>query len=539
MVRAMLQNKTFYPTPKPLIRKMAEKIKQPEKWTLKVLEPQAGKGDIIKYLTEDYSYSNRHSEFRNEHISAIEIDQDLQATLIGKGIRVIDSDFLSFSGPDKFDLIIANPPFDEGDKHLLKAIDIMYHGEIVFLLNAETIRNPYTNIRKELAKKLSELNADVEYIQGAFQDSQRPTGVEIALVYINIERKVEDDLFKGVDDKAPEFNPEIETNHEVSNRKTVQEMVAEYNQIVIIGIQTITDYYKNYRKVGTYIGLNKEADRYASGGETLTGLMKMQVNDLVVAVRKTFWRKTLDLKEVTSRLTSEKRKEFDQQIEHRSNMDFTESNIRQFVLNLIGNYEQTLTEAVMDLFDTFTIKNSYSGGLYDDNIHYFSGWKTNNAFKVGKKVIIPIYRGYSKGPFIDDYSGKWKLQYGAGEILSDIDKVCSYFDGMNHYRSITSAIESAFAQGQSRKIESTYFTITCYKKGTIHLVFNDENIRRRFNVTACKGKEWLMHEYGKKRYNDMTPDEKQVVDSFEGKKSYDQNLGTALFAPKEMLKIAA
>ena len=39
-----------------------------------------------------------------------------------------------------------NPPFSEGDKHLLKAINIMKNGgQIVCILNAETIKNPYSN----------------------------------------------------------------------------------------------------------------------------------------------------------------------------------------------------------------------------------------------------------------------------------------------------------------------------------------------------------------------------------------------------------
>jgi len=186
----MLNNKSFYPTPGRLIRQMVEKIQgNPQT----ILEPSAGKGDIIDYIKDD---NNHYLQYSN--ISAIESDPELQATLIGKGYKLIDTDFLSYAGPDQFDLIIANPPFDEGDKHLLKAIQIMYSGEIIFLLNAETLRNPCTNIRKELVRQLKDLNADITPIGQVFKESERPTSVEVALVYINIERKIEDDLFAGV-----------------------------------------------------------------------------------------------------------------------------------------------------------------------------------------------------------------------------------------------------------------------------------------------------------------------------------------------------
>ncbi|MCK5601732.1 DUF4942 domain-containing protein, partial [Candidatus Pacearchaeota archaeon] len=260
----------------------------------------------------------------------------------------------------------------------------------------------------------------------------------------------------------------------------------------------------------------------------------------IQSVRTAFWRRILDLREVQSRLTSSKQKEFEHAIKLRCDMDFTEGNIRQFVLNLIGGYEQTLTDAVLTLFDKFTIRHCHSDGLYEKNIHYFSGWKTNNAFKVGKKVIIPLYGGWGSGPFIG-YSGEWKLDYGAYDELRDIDVVMNYFDGCSHYRSIREAVEQAFYHdGQSRKILSTYFEITCYKKGTIHLTFRDENILRRFNIAACRGKNWLMHDYGNKRFTDLSAEEKTTVESFEGGESgmfgprtYVKNLNKPVFADKK------
>lgn len=524
----LLSNKTFYPTLETLIARMISKIKRRPS---KILEPSAGKGDIVDYLAQHYDY--------RYDISAIEIDEELQATLRGKGIKLIDSDFLEYSGPDKFDLIIANPPFDEGDKHLLKAIDIMYDGEIVFLLNAETIKNPYTYIRKDLIKKLNELNAEIEYIPNAFKDAERPTDVEVALVYINIKRNIEDDLFAGCDDKTESVNPEVEQNYEVSTGKTIEELVAEYNQVVNIGIETIIGYYKNYRKIGKYIGLNKEAKGYSfAPDENMTSLMKGQVNDMLNVVRTDFWRRTLDLKEVRSRLTAKKKDEFETLITKHCYMDFTERNIRQFVLNLMGGFEQTLIDAVVEIFDKFTVKHCYSDGLYDENIHYFTGWKTNKAFKVNKKVIIPIYGRACDSAFFD--WGKWKLNWDAKDRLNDIDIVVNYFDGMRgSYLSMADAIEDAFRHGQSSKIESTYFTVTCYKKGTIHLTFKDDDILRRFNVAACKGKGFLPHEYGTKAYWDMSEEEQTVVNSFEGQESYARNLNQPLFSATPVIRIAA
>lgn len=527
-------NATFYPTPAELITLMIEKIQGQPNY---ILDPSAGRGDIIDAMcgrSADYDVSHPHYRFIRSQFAAIECDDDLRAVLIGKGIKVVDTDFLAFEGPDKFDLIIANPPFNEGDRHLLKAIEIMYCGQIIFLLNAETIRNPFTHTRKILAKELEELDAEIEFLPNAFAHAERQARVDIALVNITVQRNVEDDLFANVDDKAEGPMREFEENHEVTTGRRIEELVAEYNQVIDIGTETIVGYYRNYRKIGGYIGLNKEAKSQSPDGETLTKLMQNTLNDVLVTVRKDFWRRTLTLKEVSSRLTESKQKEFDYQIEKRCDMDFTERNIRQFILNLMSGYRQTLMDAVVNIFEKFTIRHCYSGGLYDENIHYFNGWKTNKAFKVNRKVIIPVYGSYG-GAFWDNDFKKWHLNWQTARNLLDIDIVMNYFDGMTpHYRSIPEAVKDAFGRGngtnvRTAKIRSTYFTITVHKKGTVHLTFNDPNILRRFNVAACIGKGWLPHDYGTKPYTRMSDEERDVVNSFEGETSYQSHTGEPLF----------
>jgi len=490
-----------------------------------ILEPSAGKGDIIDHLTDGYRY-----QYRNIH--AIEKDETLQATLRGKGVKVIDSDFLTFAGPDKYDAIIANPPFDEGDKHLLKAIDIMYCGEIVFLLNAETIRNPYTNTRKVLVHKLSELNAEIEYIPDAFLTAERRTKVEIALVYINIERQVEDDLFKGVTDTASDTSETIEPDHEIQTKNNIKNMVDDYNRVVKVGTETLLGYYRNYNHIGEFIQLKENGDEgnlYYHDSATLTQLMQDKLNGFLRDVRKHYWSEVLELKPVTDRLTSHKRDLFYHQVEKQTYMDFTEYNIRSFILNIIDGYEQTLTDAVVALFDEMSKKYAWDdNNEFEKNIHYFNGWKTNKAFFVNEKVVIPYYHFWDVwGSGVSN--GKWKVNYQDTSRLHDIDLVMNYFDGRAYYTSIIDALGSAFEREQTRKVLSTFFEISVFKKGTLHLTFRDENIRRRFNIAACKGKGWLPQDYGAKPFTQLPYDEQAVVESFEGKKSYSQNVGKSIF----------
>ena len=527
-------NPDFYPTPKALAKKMLEKIKGHPK---RILEPSAGKGDLVDAILDHF---DGYRMGRAEGF-CIEADPVLQATLRGNRHTVIDGDFLEFTGPDKFDALVANPPFSEGDKHLLKAIDIMYRGEIVCLLNAETLRNPHTNTRKLLARRLEELEAEIEFIEGAFQDAERSTGVDIALVYIRIENSVDNDLFAGADDIDEGCTESVSDNHELATGKGITEIVAEYNQVVQYGTETIVAFYRNYPKTHKYLTLNDVGGKLSSyrDGKDRTTLMQDAVNRLVADVRVDFWRRVLDLREVRSRMTSKKMSEFEHALSQHSQLDFTEKNIAQFVLNLVGGYEQTLTEAVIEIFDFFSDRHSYRGGENEKNIHYFNGWKTNKSFKVGKRVVVPLSGGIGSSAFYDHTVRRWRLDYGAARELRDIDTVMNYFDGMNGYISLAQAIEMAFSRGETSGF-STYFKFTCHKKGSAHLTFRDENIRRRFNLVACRGKRWLPEDYGRKPYADMDAEEKAVVEAFEGQASYQEHLGLPEFAEgARLMKSAA
>lgn len=527
------KNKDFYPTPSRLFFDMWFKIPEKDRDAAKyILEPEAGAGDIIEQIKKNHRYH------RNTTIHAIEKDPNLISILRGKDITVIDYDFLNYSGSDKYDIIIGNPPFSEGDKHLLKAIDIMYSGHIVFLLNAETIKNPCTNTRKMLAETLDKLNADIDYKSGAFSFAERHTPVEVAIIHIHIKRDIKTDLFDGIE-QIPEEKINFGEAHrqsELVEKDSIRNLVAKYNRAVKIGTQTMLDFYKNYHHVSGYMDLVVN-DGDAKDSKELTQKMNGTLNDFLKTIRKDYWKQVLLLEKVKDRMTVKKRLEFEKAIQDNAFMDFTENNIRQFILNLINGYEDILLDATIELFETMTTKHSWHEDLHTTNVHYFNGWKTNKAYYVNKKVIIP----FNDRAFVSFFGDRWEVDWQVKEKLNDIDKVMNYFDGRSKYTSIVDALETGFADWETRGIKSTYFTISVYKKGTCHLTFNDDDILRRFNVSACKGKEWLPHDYGNKNYSDMTAKERGVVREFEGEASYKKNVvapGKSLFKTKELLQIA-
>lgn len=230
-------NKDFYPTPESLIMRMFMKIEKEQ--TMNILEPSAGKGNIVDYFQDKIIYSKK-----NWKIDCIEIEDELQGILKSKGYKVIYNDFLRFFTLKKYDLIVMNPPFSNGDRHLLKAIELIenYGGQIACILNAETIKNPCSIYRQDLKIKLENYNADIEFIQNAFIGAERKTAVEVALIYINIPSNLkESDILKNLR-KAKRYEEKNIEYSQVTKTDFIQSIVDKYNFEVQAGIKLIEEY---------------------------------------------------------------------------------------------------------------------------------------------------------------------------------------------------------------------------------------------------------------------------------------------------------
>lgn len=161
------QDIQFYPTPPSLIEKMLSGL---DLRTIQyILEPSAGKGNIIKGILDKHNmlYSWDRGKI---NIDCIEIDKNLQSILRqmsadeeNNNIHLVWDNFLTYNPYKKYDLIIMNPPFNGGERHLLKALDIQRNGgSIICILNAETINNPCNANRQDLVRQLDKYNASIE-----------------------------------------------------------------------------------------------------------------------------------------------------------------------------------------------------------------------------------------------------------------------------------------------------------------------------------------------------------------------------------------
>lgn len=539
----------FYPTPADLADRMACMVNIDN--INSVLEPSAGDGRLAEAIAKQmnakryrYSSSGQPIDFENLDIDAIELSPELGSVLKGKGIRLVHDDFLKFSTFKRYDLIIMNPPFSDGAKHLLKALEMQQNGgKIVCILNAETLKNPCTNDRRALQQQLTDLNAKVEFIQNAFVDADRKTSVEIALIFVDIEnKKPHSNIFENLR-KAQENQPEQSNENEYGamvDSDYIRAIVQQYNFEVQAGLRFLEE----YEAMRPYIldRFKHKDDQYDFSKPILSLEIEgksydktASPNRFLKCVRAKYWTAYFNRPQVTQKMTTSLIEEYQSNVEQMADYDFSLYNIYQIRCDMNARMIQGVEETILNLFEELSNKHHW----FDEcskNIHYYNGWKTNTAYKINKKVIIPL-AAYS------DLWGRFEYDYKVHRKLSDIEKVFNYLDGgLTESRDLQRALKVAQAHGMTKKIDCKYFQISLYKKGTCHIEFKNLDLLEKFNIFGSQRKGWLPPFYGKKQYKDMTADEKVVIDNFQGETAYSktmQNKDYFLFDANNTLMLEA
>ena len=494
----------FYPTPASMASKMLEGIKWD--YVSTILEPSAGKGNLADAINEKwriYRGSRRYyAEEQRADIDCIEVDPNLRAILKEKKFRVVHDDFLTYQTMKRYSLIIMNPPFEDAARHILKAISLLdANGTLVALCNAETIRNHSAyNERYQLFRILTDNNAEITYHQGEFLKAERKTDVEIAMIrYKAPAADLGDSLILEKLRPAHKYVTMQESEYAaLSKADFVEAIIDRYNYEVESGLRLIQE----YRAVSSVL---------SSSMSLAIGTEAAHEDRWIRECRHKYWSTLFASPQFVEQLTTNLRTQLYNRVKELEDYEFSFYNIKEIMIQMNAQVTQGVEATIMALFDDWTRKYHWDENA--QNRHYFDGWRTNDAFAVNKKVILPL-RGYT------DWGSRIEPEfhaYNVREKLQDIEKVFNYLDGgRTPEKNLMEVLLEAEKTGETKKLDSKYFYLTFYKKGTAHIEFKDMNLLARFNIFAAKGKNWLPPSFGKKKYKDMTAEEQKVAKSFMG-----------------------
>jgi hypothetical protein len=498
-------NPDFFPTPKELVFKMLDKLNEENKHTIGgiryILEPSAGKGNIIKYYKEYYDkqyssyWSGKNRAEKDLTFDAIELDENLRNLLRGKGVNLVHDDFLTYEPQRFYDLIIMNPPFSDGDKHLLHAITNIQSrigGKILCLLNAETLKNPYTNIRRDLLNKIKQYNGYIEYIDNAFSDAERETDVETAFVYIDVPMQKDETIFER---HFKRDNPDIQVDNFqalLPKMSKLQQLVFECDMLKKSTIELFTEKMRVNKLLNNFgITFNISICETSYKAEPLT------INEFINSANLKYWNKFIEETDFKKKLPSKLRDNFNYNMERQKDITFNMENVHYFYEQLIKSIPKSYEETVAKIFDDLTNKWSYTDSLWNKSVHYYDGWRTNNCYKVVGKSIIPYSTNYL---------------YRVPDVLIDLNIIFNNIQGKQYNIDNKEVIDAI--KNYEKDIDTEHFLLDSYKKGTIHIKYKDKKALEIFNILAGRSKNWLPPDFGQKKYTDMDEKEKQLVKEF-------------------------
>lgn len=313
-------------------------------------------------------------------------------------------------------------------------------------------------------------NALYDFIKNAFVTAERESDVEIALIHIIVPSPFHSNshIWNELDENKIILNFPEECKDVVTSEPIMQ-AVLMYKKEIAAGKKLIEEYLALKPYLLAYFDSEKTPD-YQRGNATLTLTTgkgnELNFNKFVYNVRYKYWYQLLHNAKFVPNLTSNLRNEYFSKIKDFAKKDFSAENIRKVKLEMLQRTAQEIPDKIIDLFDQLSYENSMG---CDGNIHYFSGWKSNDAFKINAKVVVPYMRCW------DDIWKKYLYRYDFVEFLSDIEKTLDFLDGGEtpFGRSISNRLQYYEHEQQTKNLEFKYFKVNVYKKGTIHIRFTN------------------------------------------------------------------
>lgn len=465
----------FYPTPRSLGRYAFSLFEN--KTIDRLLEPQAGRGDLIEAVHEHYG------SWYKPTIDCVEIDFNNQAILREKGLRVVGHDFLQYQGGPVYSHIFMNPPFKNGAHHVLHAWKLLAHGEIVAILNAETVRNPCDRMRQLLVKLIDKYGS-VEYREEAFatEDTQRVTNVEVALVHL---RKESNFKVEFIDALAKEVNQEPETFERPTeialNSQRIQNLVTAFQCALeaarrAVNEQVRAEYYANLVGVSIH-------DLSTNGGNFQQKASK-EFNERYHDIKERAWSSVLRSSKVLDMLSSEAQRRVESEFKNICQLEFTQSNIYGFLEGISRQQGEIQMDMICDVFDEISKYHP------KNHVHY-CGWKSNakhrvNAFRINMTRFILPHKGYQFTHCIS---------FEDQRRLADFDKVFAMLDGKSHKEiyglaQLFDQNHTALCSGE--RLQSDYFDARYYPgAGTYHFFPRRKDLVDRLNRVVGRHRAWL------------------------------------------------
>ncbi len=183
--------------------------------------------------------------------------------------------------------------------------------------------------------------------------------------------------------------------------------------------------------------------------------------------KRSAWRLLVGELGIRNLMSIKQREEYERQLASGELPEIHEDAIIGMIISLGNALPRFCTDAAKEVFEFLRPSRGW-GGEY----------KTNNAFKVGRRVILTwwIAQGYGGCPF--------KVNYHKDQHALALDSVFHLLDGKGAIREGRGELYEAINASKTGRGETTYFRFKCFKNGNLHLEFRRLDLVKQLNGLA-------------------------------------------------------
>lgn len=478
-----------YPTPDRLADKAWRKFKDRD--VERLLDACSGAGALADAWERNRRDHYRHGRYNDLPVDVIEIDARHHPTLREKKYNVVGLDFSQFEGGAIYSHVILNPPFAHGARFALKAWDMLWEGEVVAILNAETLRNPFSAERKRLVSLIEE-HGSVEFIEDAFigSDVERVTPVEIALIHLEKPAQCTHDWVGPIIESLavePESAESFELPFELAlpNDFVTNQCLAFRAAVRAMREAVRSDAVAAHfaARIGETMAKRQGQDAPITTQTTGAGV-RQALRERYLELKDRAWASVLRSTDTLAKLSAKVQAQAESQFAQIKTLEFTESNIYGFLLGLVESQPEMQLDMACDVFDQIT-------RYHTENTVFYRGWKSNDRHRTcGMRIKTTrfILPGHS--------SSSWSrsMSFDSMRVLSDFDKVFALVDGKRKPEvGLVDVFENCYADLRNgERVSSTYFDVRYYPgAGTIHFFARDKSLVDRLNRLVGGRRQWL------------------------------------------------
>jgi len=329
-----------------------------------------------------------------------------------------------------------------------------------------------------------------------FTDAERKTKVEVALVHLKKEAVQVNFSFDGMSHDAREQAFDCSNlEGQIATRNLIGNMVTEFDKCRAIfrdlaRLAGELAYYSRHIQ-GSYEDemkkvLGKSLEPLFEGTPTAESVAAASTK-FTRHLKRGAWHKVFKLTKFSNLMSQGMQADFEKFCRENDSLTFSEENILNLLDGLFASRGDIMRRCIDEAFDMLT-------KYHKENRMKVEGWKTNDAWRVNRRAVLPYC--------VNAEWGNPRINYGRhAHELNDLDRAMAFLEGKS-LEQITTVFDVFNRMGQQfgkdalgALYESTYFEFRGYKKGTLHLHFKDKSLWERFNIEAARGKNWLPDDY--------------------------------------------